>query len=84
MLMQTLRGIFIKTCSETMQLIDTKGSLLGRSLISSMHSPSTTPLFPYLPVKEYYRFFEFLNYTSVHMQPEVLNTGTFKMFITKF
>ena len=42
--MQTLRGILIKTCSKTMQRIYTRVSLQGRSLINSMHAPSTTPL----------------------------------------
>ena len=87
--METLRGILIKTCSEPMQRIYIIGSLLGRSLINSMHSLSTTPLivlpcFSYLTAKEYYRLFEFLNDTLVHMQSEVLNTGTFKMFKAKF
>ena len=86
--MKTLRVILIKTCSEPMQRNYTKVFLLECSLINSMHSLSTTPLtalsfFPYLTAKEYYRLFEFLNDTLVHMQPEVLNIGTFKMFKTK-
>ena len=66
----------------------TRGSLLGRSLISSMHSHSTTPLitlprFPLLNCKRIVQV-EFLNDTLVHIQLEVLNIGTFKMFKTKF
>ena len=42
--MQTLRGIPIKMCSKHMQQIFSKGSLLGRFLIISMHYLSTIPL----------------------------------------
>ena len=47
----------------------------GAFVISSMHSLSTTPLItlPRFPL------LEFLNDTSVHMQVEVLNIGTFKI-----
>ena len=60
----------------------TRGSLLGRSLVSSMHSLSTTPLitlprFPLLNCKRILRV-EFLNDTLVHTQLEVLDIGTFK------
>ena len=66
----------------------TRGSLLGRSLINSMHSLSTTPLitlprFPLLNCKRILQV-EFLNDTLVHIQLEVLNIGTFKMFKTNF
>ena len=58
------------------------------SLISAMHSLSTTslitlPRFPLLNCKRILQV-EFLNDTLVHMQLEVLNIGTFKMFKTKF
>ena len=53
-----------------------------------MHYISTTftdyAAFFSITEKEYYRLFEFLNDTSVHMQPEVLNRGTFTMFKKKF
>ena len=66
----------------------TRGFLLGRSLISSMHSLptislTTLPHFPLLNCKRILQV-EFLNDTLVHMQLEVLNIGTFKMFKTKF
>ena len=75
--------MLIKTCSKTMHRIYTIGSLLGRSLINSMHSPFTAPLiglscFSYLTAKEYFRLFEFLNGTLD------LNIGTFKMFKQRF
>ena len=38
----------------------------------------------YLTTKDYYRLLENLNYTLVHMQPEVLNIQISKMFKTKF
>ena len=84
--METLSRILIKTCSEPMQQIYNRVPA-GRSLITSMHSLSTTPLitlsrFPLLNCKRILQV-EFLNYTLVHMQLEVLNTGTFKMFKTK-
>ena len=41
-------------------------------------------LFSYLTAKDCYRLLEFLNYTLVHMQPDILNIGTFKMFIQSF
>ena len=80
-----LKGILIKTCSEPMQRIYIRGSLLGRSLINSMHSLSTIlltalPCFPLL----YYRLFEFLYDTLAHIQPDFLNIGTFEMFKAKF
>ena len=66
----------------------TRGFLMGRPLISSMHSLSTTPLItlPRFPLLSSNRILqvEFLNNTLVHMQLEVLNIGTFKMFKTKF
>ena len=70
MLMEILKCILIKM------------SLLGRSLISSMHSLSTIllitlPRFPLLNCKRILQV-EFLNDTLVHMQLEVLNIGTFK------
>ena len=79
--METLKRTLIKMCSKPMQQINTQGSLLGRSLISSMHSPSTTPLitlphFPSLTGKRILQV-EFLNDTLVHMQLEVLNIGIF-------
>ena len=72
-----VRAILIKTCSYTMQRIYTRGVLQGRSLINSMHAPSTTPLFAflvftYLTVKDYYKLFEFLNDTLLDLLPEVL------------
>ena len=53
-----------------------------------MHSLSTTPLitlppFPLLNCKKILQV-EFLNDTLVHIQLEVLNIETFKMFKTKF
>ena len=79
--METLKHILIKMCSKPMQQIYTR-ALLGRSLISSMHSLSTTPLitlprFLLLNCKRILRV-EFLNDTLVHMQLEVLDIGTFK------
>ena len=35
-------------------------------------------------MKEYYRLFEFLNDTLVHMEQKVLNIGALKIFKTKF
>ena len=85
--MEILKRILIKTCSKPMQRIYTRVPA-GASLISSMHSLSTTPLitlprFPLLNCKRILQV-EFLNDTLVHMQLEVLNIGTFKMFKTKF
>ena len=77
----------MKLYSESMQRIYTTESLLGRSLINSKYSLSTTLrclVFPHLTAKEYYRLFEFLNDTLIHMQAEVLNIQTSKMFKTKF
>ena len=59
----------------------------GRSLISSMHSLSTTPLialprFNLLNCKRIIQV-EFLNDTLTHIQLEVLNIGTFKIFKPK-
>ena len=76
--MRTLGGILLKICSKTMYPIYIRGSLLRRSLISPMHSSSTTPLialpsFHVLNCKQYYRLLEFLNDTLVYMEPEVLN-----------
>ena len=48
----------------------------------SSHYTIDCAVSPYLPAEEYCRLFEFLNDTLVHMQPEVLNIGTFKMFKT--
>ena len=86
--METLRGILIKTFSEPMQRIYTRGSLLERSLINLIHCLFTTPLivlpcFPLLKCKIILQV-EFLNDSLVHMQPEVLNNRTFKMFQAKF
>ena len=58
------------------------------SLISAMHSLSTTslitlPRFPLLNCKRILQL-EFLNDTFIHMQLEVLNIVTFKIFKTKF
>ena len=66
-----------------MQRINTRGSLLGRSLINSIQARSTTPLIVLLfytnsTVKDYYRFLDFLNYTLVHMQPDVLKAKSFR------
>ena len=85
--METLRRILIKMCSEPMQRVYTRLPT-GRSLINSVHSLSTTPLitltrFFLLNCKRILQV-EFLNYTLVHMELEVLNIGTFKMFKTKF
>ena len=85
--METLKSILIKTCSKLCSEF-TRVYLLGRSLTISMHSFSTTPLitlprFPLLNCQTVLQV-EFLNDTLVHMQLEVLNTGTFKMFNTKF
>lgn len=58
--METRRGILIKTCSKPMHRSYTRGSLLGCSLVKSMHSLSTAlliavPFLPYLAAKEDYR-----------------------------
>ena len=64
-----------------------EGSLLGRSLINSMYFLSITPLItlPYFPLLNCKRILQvqFLNDTLVHMQLEVLNIRTAKMFKTK-
>ena len=61
---------------------------MGRPLINSMHSFSTTPLMilPRFPLLNCNRILqvEFLDDTLAHMQLEVLNIGTFEMFKTKF
>ena len=85
--METLKRIVIKMCSKPMQRIYTMVPA-GAFVISSMHSLSTTPLitlprFPLLNCKRILQV-EFLDDTLVHMQLEVLNIGTFKMFKTKF
>ena len=54
-----------------------KESLQGRSLINSMHAPSTAPMiaflvFTYLTAKDCYKLFKFLNDTLLNMQREVL------------
>ena len=81
--MQTVRDILIKTGSKPMQQIYIRESLMDRSLLSSMHSLSTTPLIA-LPCFPLFNWKTILHDTLVHMQPEILNIVTFKMFKTKF
>ena len=87
MQMETLKRVLIKTCSKLMQQIYTRVPA-GAFPHSSMHSLPITPLttlprFPLLNCKRILQV-EFLNDTLVHIQLEVLNIGTFKMFKTKF
>ena len=83
--METLKRTLIKMCSKPMQQIYTQGSLLGRSLISSLHSPSTTPLItlPHFPLLNCKRILqvEFLN--DNNFKPEVLKATSFKKEETK-
>ena len=53
-------------------------------MLLPLHHQLHCLVFTYLTTKDYYRLFEFLNDTLVHMQPEVLNIGTFKMFKQSF
>ena len=83
--MQTLRGILIKTCSKTMQRIYTRVSLQGRSLINSMHAPSTTPLialpcFHLLNSKRLFFVVWIPQWFFVTYATRGINIGTFKMF----
>ena len=85
--METLKRILIKTCSNLFSEF-TRGSLLRRSVINSMHSFSPTtlitlPSFPLLICKRILQV-EFLRDILVHIQLEVLNIGKFKMFNTVF
>ena len=87
--MQTLRGILIKTCSKTMQRIYTRGSLQGRSLINSMHAPSTTPLialpcFHLLNCKRLLQVVWIPQWYFVTYATRSINIGTFKMFKQSF
>ena len=87
--MQTLRGILIKTCSKTMQRIYTRVSLQGRSLINSMHAPSTTPLialpcFHLLNCKRLLQVVWIPQWYFVTYATRSINIGTFKMFICCF
>ena len=82
--MQTLRGILIKTCSKTMQRIYTRGSLQGRSLINSVHAPSTTPLialpcFHLLNCKRLLQVVWIPQWYFVTYATRSINIGTFKM-----
>ena len=82
--MQTLRGILIKTCSKTMLQICTRGSLQGRSLINSMHAPSTTPLiaqpcFHLLNCKRLLQVVWIPQWYFVTYATRSINIGTFKM-----
>ena len=87
--MQTLRGILIKTCSKTMQRIYTRVSLQGRSLINSMHAPSTTPLialpcFHLLNCKRLLQVVWIPQWYFVTYGTRSINIGTFKMFKQSF
>ena len=82
--MQTLRDILIKTCSKTMQRIYTRGSLQGRSLINSMHGPSTAPLtalpcFHLLNFKRLLQIVWIPQWYFVTYATRSINFGTFKM-----
>ena len=87
--MQTLRGILIKTCPKIMQRIKTRGSLQGRSLINSMHVPSTTPLiaqpcFHLLNCKRLLQAVWIPQWYFVTYATRSINIGTFKMFKQSF
>ena len=87
--MHTLRGILIKTCSTTMQRIYTRGSLQRRSLINSMHAPSTTPLialhcFHLLNCKILLQVVWISQWYFVTYATRSINIGTFKMFKQSF
>ena len=87
--MQTLRGILIKTCSKTMQRIYTRVSLQGRSLINSMHAPSTTPIialpcFHLLNCKGLLQVVSIPQWYFATYATRSINIGTFKMFKQNF
>ena len=86
--MQTVRSTGIKTCSEPIYSTYIGVSLLGRSVINSLPAPSSTTLislacFSLFNSKKHYSLFEFLNDTLVHIQPHILNIGTFEMLKTE-
>ena len=89
--MQILRGILIETCSKTMQQIYTKGSLQGRSLINSMHTPSTSatplialPCFHLLNCERLLQVAWIPQWYFVTYATRSINIGTFKMFTQSF
>ena len=82
--MQILRGILIKTFSETMQRTYTRGFLQGRSLISSLHGTSTTPLialpcFHLLNCQRLLQIVWIPQWYFVTYATRSINFGTFKM-----
>ena len=82
--MQTFKSILIKTCSKAMKRIYTRGSLWSRSLINSMHAPSTTSLIA-LPCFHLLNCKWLLCVVSIHQWYFVtyatrsINIGRFKM-----
>ena len=87
--MQTLRGILIRTCFKTTKRIYTRGSLQERSLINSMHAPSTTPLialpcFHLLNCKRLLQVVWIPQWYFVTYATRSINIGTFKMFKQSF
>ena len=87
--MQILRGILIKTFSETMQRTYTRGFLQGRSLISSLHGTSTTPLialpcFHLLNCQRLLQIVWIPQWYFVTYATRSINIGTFKMFKQSF
>ena len=87
--MQTLKNILLKTISKTMQQISTRGFLQGRSLINSMHAPSTKPLIPQpcfhlLNSKRLSEVVWIPQWCFVIYATRSINIGTFKMFKQNF
>ena len=84
--METLKRILIKTCSKPMQRIYRKdpARAFPHKFNAFPHIPLITlSRFPLLNCKRILQV-EFPNDTLVHMQLDVLHTGLFKMFKTKF
>ena len=84
--MQALRGNLIKTF---MQRIYTRRSLQGRSLINSMHAPSTTSLIvlPSFHLLYYKRLLQLVWIPQWHFvtcATRSINNGRFKMFKQSF
>ena len=87
--MQIFRSILIKTFSGTMQRTYTRGFLQGRSLISSLHGTSTTPLialpcFHLLNCQRLLQIVWIPQWYFVTYATRSINIGTFKMFKQSF
>ena len=87
--METLKRVLLKASSKPMQRIYTRvpapaGAFPHKFNAFSFHyTTDYAVLFSLLNCKRILQV-EFLNDTLVHIQVEVLNIGTFKMFKTKF